>query len=262
MASVDFLREILDHKRALNQRKAVFYAQLRRNASGRSSTRYGVFKNQISRPGPVNLIAEIKKASPSKGLIRKDFQPLALARDFREAGAAAISVLTEDKFFLGRPEYLRKISEEVPLPLLAKDFIIDEGQILEAEYHGAAAVLLIMAILSDEQALRFLRLARSLDLDCLVEVHDRAELERALDAGAEIIGVNNRDLRTFAVDLAVAEDLIPRVPKDKVAVAESGIQTPGDVRRLEQAGARAVLIGETFMSSADVPAKIKEVMNG
>lgn len=262
MASSDFLKDILAHKVALNQRKAAFFHQIRQTMDGQRQTRYSLFKKQIRRDGQICLIAEIKKASPSKGLIREDFQPLALARTYHQAGAAALSVLTEDQFFLGRPEYIRTISAEVPLPILNKDFFIDEGQIFEAAYQGAAAVLLIMAILDAATARRFLQLAHALDLDCLVEVHTADELDRALEIGAEIIGINNRDLRTFDVDLGVSEALIPRIPKDKIVVAESGIQTHADVERLRQAGAHAVLIGETFMRSDDMAAKIKDVMHG
>lgn len=262
MASADFLQDILAHKKALNKRKEAFYHQIRQTMEGQRQTRYSLFKKQISRPGEVNLIAEIKKASPSKGLLRDDFHPLNLARIYQEAGAAAISVLTEDKFFLGKPEYLNTLSAEIPLPLLCKDFILEEGQVFEASYRGAAAILLIMAILDDEQALGLMRLAHSLDLDCLVEVHDRPEVDRALGIGAEIIGINNRNLRTFQVDLATTEDLIPRIPAGKVIVAESGIQTHQDILRLEQAGAHAVLIGETFMRSTNMTAKIKDVMYG
>ncbi len=258
--SKDFLKKIVAHKKDLLKRKVVFHSGLKKNTQGSQLTRYHLFKKQICREGQINLIAEVKKASPSKGLIRKKFDPLALALQYDQAGAAAISVLTEDKYFLGKPEYIRTISDHVALPVLAKDFFIDEVQISEAFQMRAGAILLIVAILSDEELKRFIAVAAGMDMDCLVEVHDEQELDRAIQAGAEIIGINNRDLHTFEVDLAVSERLIPRIPKDRVIVAESGIKTRDDVQRLEAAGAHAVLIGETILKEEDVVAKIRELM--
>lgn len=260
--SVDFLLQIVEHKRQLLKDKKVFFSSLRKKITGNKLTSYRLFKKAISKPDQINLIAEIKKASPSYGIIREDFDVMALAKIYVDNGAAALSILTEEKFFLGKPLYLRRISEHFTVPLLTKDFIIDEAQIYEAFYLGTSAVLLIVAILSDEELKRLMATAASLDLDCLVEVHDHRELERALKAGSEIIGINNRDLHTFAVDVGTSERLIPEIPRDKVIVSESGIKTHEEVKRLEDAGAHAVLIGETFLKEKDVAQKIREVMYG
>lgn len=258
----DFLKKILLRKREIIEQRRGYFENLRTNLSKSTYNRYSIFKRSISVPGRVNLIAEIKKASPSRGLIRDDFDPMFIAKAYEDAGAAAFSVLTEEDFFLGRPAYLKRITEEFHLPALMKDFVIDDLQLFEARFCGASAVLLIVAALEDVQLKALLDLAHSLDLDCLVEVHDATELERALCAGAEIIGVNNRNLRTFDVSLSVAEDLISRIPRDKVIVGESGIKTHDDVKRLAAAGAHAVLIGETFMREKDIARKVKDVMHG
>ena len=261
MAS-DFLKTILEKKRAYNERKRPFYDNLKEHLDETPYERYGLFKMGISRPGQMNLIAEIKKASPSKGVIRADFNAEALAQIYQDCGAAAISVLTEEDYFLGKTAYLKQISEKFNTPTLMKDFIIDEGQIYEGRYCGASAVLLIVAALTDQQLQYLLAVGHKLDVDCLVEVHGAEELDRALSCGADIIGINNRDLHTFNVDLATSEKLIPRIPKGKVIVAESGISTHAEVERLKAAGVHAVLIGETFLKEKDVAKKVKEVMFG
>ena len=258
----DFLDKIIAHKKSLLKRKKALFDVLKANVSSTRMTRYGLFKENISRPGQVNLIAEIKKASPSQGVIRPDFSLETLARVYVDNGAAALSVLTEDKFFLGRPEYVRRVSEHFPVPVLTKDFIMDEAQVYEAFLCGTSAVLLIVAILDDALLAHLLKVASGLDLDCLVEVHRQEELDRALRAGAEIIGVNHRDLHTFEVNLDVSRKLIPQIPSGKVIVAESGIRTFSDIQMLQELGAHAVLIGETFMRADDVGAKIREVMTG
>jgi indole-3-glycerol phosphate synthase len=258
----DFLKTILEKKRAHNERKRPFYDNLKEHLEETPYERYGLFKMGISRPGQMNLIAEIKKASPSKGVIREDFNAEALAQIYQDCGAAAISVLTEEDYFLGKAAYLKQVSEKFNTPTLMKDFIIDEGQIYEGRYCGASAVLLIVAALTDTQLKHLLAVGEKLDVDCLVEVHGADELDRALACGAEIIGINNRDLHTFQVDLAVSEKLIPRIPGGKVIVAESGISTHAEVERLKAAGAHAVLIGETFLKEKDVAKKVKEVMFG
>ncbi len=260
--SEDFLQKIIDHKKSLLDEKRVFFKGLKKNAATTKLTRYGLFKKQISNPERINFIAEIKKASPSRGLIRPDFDVMHLAKMYIANGAAAISVVTEDKFFLGKYDYLRKVSGNFNVPVLMKDFIIDDVQIYEAFSLGASAVLLIVAILDDGQIRNLIREASLLDMDCLVEVHDEEELERAIDAQASIIGINHRDLHTFAVDLKVSERLVPRIPKDKVIVVESGIKTHEDVAKLKKLGAHAVLIGETFLREEDVGKKIREVMAG
>ena len=258
--ATDFLEQIIAHKRAILARKQSFFQALKANVGNARMTRYAIFKERISRPGQINLIAEIKKASPSQGLIRPRFEVLEIARDYVDNGAAAISVLTEDKYFLGRPAYVRRVAETFPVPVLTKDFIIDEMQIYEAYLCGASAVLLIVAILDDAALRHLLDVAAGLDLDCLVEVHDQAELDRAVAAGAKIIGINNRNLRTFAVDLAICLRLAPQIPSDRVIVAESGIRSHADIETLRAAGFHAVLIGETFMRAADVGAKVREIM--
>lgn len=257
---MDFLQEILEYKRAQIKKKKIVFDGLKRNIQKSKLTRYGLFRQAVSRAGKINLIAEIKKASPSRGLIRKDFDVMDLARSYVESGAAAISVLTEEKYFLGKMEYLRRVSDGFQVPVLAKDFFIDECQIHEAFNYRASAILLIVAILSDEQLKKFQNLAADLDMDCLVEIHDERELDRALQSGAEILGINNRDLHSFDVDIGTSERLIPKIPKDRVIVVESGIKTHHEVRKFQDMGASAVLIGETFLKEQDVKNKIKEVM--
>ncbi|MFA5059866.1 MAG: indole-3-glycerol phosphate synthase TrpC [Candidatus Omnitrophota bacterium] len=258
----DFLKQIIEYKQSLLKEKKAFYETLKNKIRKEKLSRYCIFKKAISAPGQVNLIAEIKKASPSKGIIRPNFDCLQLAKVYVKNGAAALSILTEDKFFLGKIPYLRQVSENLSVPVLTKDFIIDEVQIYEAFYFGTSAILLIVAILDDKQLRNLMNVAADLDLDCLVEIHNEKELNRALKAKAEIIGVNNRNLRTFEVDLKVSEKLIPQIPKDKVIVAESGIKAHQEIKVLEKLGAHAVLIGETFLREADVAAKVKEVMHG
>ena len=195
----------------------------------------------------VGLIAEVKKASPSKGIIRPDFDPNAIAQVYERAGAACLSVLTDVEFFQGHSGYLSSIRQLVNLPLLRKDFIIDEKQIYEARVIGADCILLIAAILTTEQMKEYRELAQSLGLDVLVEVHDEQELQRALDAGCTLLGVNNRDRRDFTVDLGTTARIAKLVPQDRLLVSESGIVTHDDVRTVKEAGARAILVGETLM---------------
>ena len=256
----DFLDKILEHKRGLIQEKKTFYAALKKKFDQERLTRYQLFKKVISAPGQIHLIAEVKKASPSKGLICRDFDPVALAQIYAANRAAALSVLTEDKFFRGSPHHIKKVSEKVDLPILMKDFIIDEGQIYEAFVVGASAVLLITAILKEDKLKKLMETASGLALDCLVEVHDESEVDTALRAGAEIIGINSRNLKTFEVDLGVSERLIKKIPKDKVIVVESGIKSFKEVQNFKRLGANAVLIGETFLRAPDVGAKMSEVM--
>lgn len=210
------------------------------------------------RDGPApRIIAEIKRRSPSKGEIRADFDPVACATAYQEAGAAAISVLTDEQYFGGELVYLEKIRRVVSQPILRKDFILDPYQIDEARVGGADAILLIVAALDQGALVALQDYARSLGLDVLVEVHDEAELERALAAEASLIGINNRDLRTFDTDLAVTERLAPMLPSDVVVVAESGILVAADVARLTRAGASAFLVGESLMREADVAGALR-----
>jgi Indole-3-glycerol phosphate synthase len=209
----------------------------------------------------IGLIAEVKKASPSKGLIREDFHPVELARGYEAAGADCLSVLTDRGFFQGANEYLTRIREAVGLPLLRKDFTIDPLQIYEARLIGADAILLIAAILTADELRSFHRLAKDLGMDALVEVHDRKEMETVLELGiAELVGINNRDLRTFVTDLKTTEELALLVPEASLLVSESGISSPDDIRRVRGAGARAVLIGEHFMRQPDVGEAVQALM--
>jgi indole-3-glycerol phosphate synthase len=208
----------------------------------------------------VGLIAEVKKASPSAGIICQDFDPVCIAKEYEAAGASCLSVLTDEKFFQGSLDYLRQIRAAVKLPLLRKDFIIDERQILEAIEWGADAILLIVSILSDEQLQKFHALAKDAGLAALVEVHDAQEMERVLKIGAELIGVNNRDLKTFKVDLATTEKLAAKISREKILVAESGIHTRADVERLKKCGAKAILVGESLLRGGDIKTKIRELI--
>ena len=227
--------------------------------------------------GNVALIAEVKKASPSAGVICADFDPVRIAKQYEAAGASCLSVLTDEKFFQGSLDFLRQVRQAVKLPLLRKDFIIDERQILEAIEWGADAILLIVAILDDAQLQKFHTLAVEAGLAALVEVHDEAELDRALAVGAPLIGVNNRDLKSFKLDLATTERLSAILHSKRgigsgtstdgdrrdacpTLVAESGIHTRADVERLARCGAKAVLVGESLMRGGDIRAKVRELL--
>ena len=210
----------------------------------------------------IAIIAEVKKASPSKGLISEDFDYLNIAREYEQAGASAISVLTEPYFFMGSDDYLKEISQEVNVPVLRKDFIVDEYMIWEAKALSASAILLIVSILDIVQLKRFLDLAHDLGLSAIVECHDGDEIMRALTVGAEIIGVNNRDLTDFTVDIENSINLRRCVSGDVVFISESGIKTAEDVIRLKENDVDAVLIGETLMKSDDKKAMISELKNG
>jgi indole-3-glycerol phosphate synthase len=201
-----------------------------------------------SHPGPA-IIAELKKASPSRGLIRANFNPEGLAGEFEAAGAAALSVLTDEEFFQGSLENLQRASARTRLPCLQKDFVVDDFQLLQARAHGADAVLLIVAVLSPAELIARGKKSRELGLDVLCEAHNEKELHHALDAGCDLIGVNNRDLRTFRVDLNTALRLAEMIPKNVVSVAESGIESGADISRLRGAGYRAFLIGESLMKA-------------
>ena len=214
--------------------------------------------------GNISLIAEVKKASPSEGVIRGDFDPVAIAKTCEQAGASCLSVLTDREFFQGSLDHLRAIREAVALPLLRKDFMIDERQLPEAIEHGADAILLIVACLDDRQLAHLHLLATGAGLAALVEVHNEEELDRALAIDARLIGVNNRDLANFTVDLGTTERLAKRIAEsggsEKVLVAESGIHTRADVERLEACGAKAILVGTALMRQPDIAAKAAELL--
>jgi len=240
-------------------------ADLRSALQARGGRRDFAAALRTPRTGSVALIAEVKKASPSAGVICADFDPVRIAQEYEAAGASCLSVLTDERFFQGSLSYLRQIRQRVGLPLLRKDFVIDERQILEAIEWGADAVLLIVSILSDAALKKFHALTTDAGLGALVEVHDEGELDRALAAGAQIIGVNNRDLKTFKVDLATTEHLAEKLrhsrqSQGKVLVAESGIHTRADVERLARCGARAILVGESLMKHGNISAKATELL--
>ena len=233
-------------------------AELRKQALLRNDFR--PFRSNLHRGNDVAVIAEVKKASPSAGIIATDFNPLSQAREYARGGAHALSVLTDEKYFHGHLSYLKQIREQVDLPLLRKDFIIHELQIYESVIAGADAILLIVASLDEGTLLRLYHQAKSCQLDVLVEVHDMAEMDRALDLGADMIGINNRNLKTFQVDLATTERLAEEIPNDTVAISESGIKTGEDVRRVRACGINAVLVGETLMRAKNVPEKLAELL--
>ena len=241
-------------ERVARQKQALPFEALRRAAEALPPPRCF-----ITRSAELSFICEVKRASPSKGVIATDFPYLQIAKDYEQAGAAAISVLTEPEFFLGSDNYLQKIARAVNIPVLRKDFTIDPYQIYEAKLLGASAVLLICALLDKAELREYLAIAQSLGLSALVETHDEAEAVMAVEAGAQIIGVNNRNLQTFIVDLQTCERLRPLIPSDRLFVAESGIRTKEDVAYLRKLGVDAVLIGETLMRSTNKAKMLKEL---
>lgn len=245
------LDEIIAHKRTEVEKLLPRVDKLRAAAALRDDVRS--FADALrADPTRLAMIAEVKRASPSAGTIAADFDPLTIARGYEKAGANALSILTDEKYFQGRLEYLSLIRSQVDIPCLRKDFIIHEAQIFEAVVAGADAILLIVAALDQPTLEHLLEVAHTYQLDALVEVHNLPELERALATDARIIGVNNRNLKTFTVDLATTEALAEEVPDDILLVAESGIKTPADAERLAEAGADALLVGETLMRSTHI----------
>ena len=245
------LDEIIAQKHLEVQRLLPRAEKLRAAAALRDDVR-SFYDALRANPTRLSMIAEVKRASPSAGTIAADFDPLTIARGYEKAGANALSVLTDEKYFQGRLEYLTLIREQVDIPCLRKDFIIHEAQIFEAVVAGADAILLIVAALDQPTLEHLLEVAHTFQLDALVEVHDLPELERALATDARIIGVNNRNLKHFTVDLGTTEKLAEEVPDDVVLVAESGIKTVADAQRLAEAGADALLVGETLMRSPNI----------
>lgn len=233
---------------------------LRARATAQDSPRdFTAALADASRQG-YGLIAEIKKASPSKGVIRADFDPAALARAYQQGGAACLSVLTDEQWFQGHMDYMVKAREAVGLPVLRKDFMIDPIQMLEARAFGADCVLLIMAALTDSQAAELEQAALALDMDVLIEIHDATELERAKLLQSPLLGVNNRNLKTMHTDLATGEDLLRSFPPERIAVAESGLASPDDLAQMARAGARCFLIGESLMRKADVATATRQLL--
>lgn len=254
------LDDIVTHKKEelAETKRRVSFSEIKIKAADGGQTRG--FGKALASPDGVRLIAEVKKASPSKGVIRQDFDPVAIAEQYEESGASCLSVLTERKFFQGDLSYLGMIRKSVKLPLLRKDFIIDEYQIFEARAAGADAILLIAACLEKEQVRDYLGIAGQLGLDVLVESHTWKELDKSLHAGATLVGINNRDLRTFSVSLQTTLDLLKDIPDDRTVVSESGIGTREDVVKLQQAGVDAILVGESLMREKDIGKKVKELL--
>jgi len=253
------LESIISYKRKEIERDktAMPLESLKSRITDLPSTRN--FKEAISKEG-LNLIAEIKRASPSKGVIRKEFNPVEIAKLYQESGASAVSVLTTEKFFYGSLDFLSQAKEVTTIPILQKDFIVDEYQIYQARVNKADAILLIASILVEAQINSFLECAHNLGLDCLVEVHTKEELSKVLASKAQIIGINNRDLTTLTTDLSTTLTLSKLVPKDRMLVSESGIKTQEDVKKLQECGVRAILVGESLMSAPDISAKMKELL--
>jgi indole-3-glycerol phosphate synthase len=244
-------RDVEDKKRSMP------VTTLKERITGQAANRD--FARALSGVG-LKLIAEVKKASPSRGILCPDFDPQALARTYAQNGAAAISVLTEVNHFQGSLENLETISGEVDIPILRKDFIFDEYQVYETAAGGADALLLITAILDSGQLEGLLALSRDLGLACLVEVHNENEVEKALLAGADVIGINNRDLNTFNVDIDTTRRLRSLIPEGKIVVSESGINTRNDIMKLNEWRINAVLVGEALVTTDDIPSKIKELL--
>ena len=254
------LDEIVAYKKKelLETKRAIPFADQKERAADAGPTR-GFGKALLSGTG-IRLIAEVKKASPSKGVIREDFDPVKIAGTYEGAGAACLSVLTEKKYFQGDLGYLAAIRKSVGLPLLRKDFIIDEYQIFEARAAGADAILLIAACLDKRQMEDLLGTAEEIGLDVLVESHTSKELDKSLVAGARIVGINNRDLTSFTVSLQTTFDLLKDIPDDRIVVSESGIKSRDDVAKLERAGVDAILVGESLMREKDIGKKVKELL--
>lgn len=245
-------------ERVAEQRKKISLEEMKRQALEMDANTGFPFAKAL-KTSDIAFICEVKKASPSKGLIASDFPYVQIAKEYEEAGAAAISVLTEPFYFQGSNEYLTEITKEVSIPVLRKDFTVDEYMIYEAKVIGASCVLLICAILDLDTLKSYLELAHSLGLSVIVEAHDENEVKMALESGAGIIGVNNRDLRTFTVDINNSARYRKMVPDDVIFISESGIKTAEDIQKLRENGTNAVLIGETFMRSADKKAALAQL---
>lgn len=253
-------RIVLSVRKKLEKEKSIIFVDDLKKQIKNVDTRN--FKLAIKRKKELSIIGEVKKASPSKGIIREDFDPVNIGKIYDENKVDAISILTEEKFFLGKKEYLSLIKRQTKIPILRKDFIIDEYQIYQSKALGADAILLIAAILTKNQIIEFQKIAKDINLQCLVEVHNLKELEKVLETEADIIGINNRNLETFEVKIETTEKLINYIPKSKVIVSESGISYREDMKFLESIGIDAVLIGESFMKAKSLEYKINELRGG
>lgn len=258
----NILDTILAHKRdKVSERRArISLAEMQARAADAPAPRDFLAALQHPKTSRIGLIAEVKKASPSAGVIRPDFDPVQIARIYEESGADCLSVLTDERFFQGSDNYLRAIRQAVALPLLRKEFIIDEWQIQESRSLGADAILLIVAALTEAQIRDYLALATALGMTALVEVHIEAEMRIAVQTKADLIGINSRDLKRFVTDLAIVKRLAAMAPPSITLVAESGIKTPNDVMRVANAGAKAILVGDTLMRAADIGQAIKKLL--
>lgn len=258
------LNEILTHKRKEVEELKLRYPlrRLQEALSKRNGTAHRNFRKAISDSHQLNLITEIKKASPSEGVLRDNFQPLRLAALLEYGGAAALSVLTETRFFKGRPSYLKTIRQVTQIPILRKDFLLDEYQLYESALLEADAVLLISSLLTDEELTRFLEKGREIGLEALVEVHAEEDVKKAVGAGAEIIGVNNRNLQTLEVDVKRAERLLNHIPKQATVVIESGFKSHEELMRYKSLGIHAFLVGTSLMKAGDVLAKLQALLKG
>ena len=262
-SKMTILDEIANYtrERYVQQEKIIPLEEIRAKALAMNPETGFPFEKALAKNN-ISYICEVKKASPSKGLIAEDFPYLQIAKDYEEAGASAISCLTEPKYFMGKNEYLQQISQEVNIPILRKDFTVCPYQIYEAKVIGASAILLICALLSTEELKEYLKIAHSLGLSALVEAHTADEVQSAIDSGARIIGVNNRNLKDFTVDLSTCTNLRKLVPENILFVGESGIKTNSDIEKLKEAKVDAVLIGETLMRSQDKNRALEELNGG
>ncbi len=258
------LDKIVLHKKIQlkNEKSKLSIKRLKENMGKMQIPKPLDFSAALRKPGEVALIAEVKKASPSKGVMREKFDPVDIALQYYNGGADAISVLTEKEFFLGDDRYLSSIKREIPIPVLRKDFIIDQYQIYQARLIGADAILLIVSILRDDELLKFQEIAEDLGMWCLVEVHSESEMERAIKSEAKIIGINNRNLNNFETNLTTTERLMKMIPDDVIKVSESGIKDHHDIEYLKGLGVNAVLIGESLVRSVDIGAKIRNLRFG
>ena len=264
MPEPTILDTIIAHKqREVQERQArVPQAQMAARAASAPPHRDFLAALQTPKLGPVTLIAEVKKASPSAGVIRADFDPVAIAKEYEAAGASCLSVLTDEKFFQGHDDYLQAVRAAVNLPVIRKDFVINDWQIYESRALGADGVLLIVAALTPSKIIDYQTIAHELGMAVLVEVHTEAEMEVALAVNATLIGINSRDLNTFVTDLGTVKRLAAMVPAGVTLVAESGLKTPADVKRVADAGAKAILVGETLMRSEDIGAATRALLGG